>query len=331
MKFTIISDHKPLESIVKKLVSKAPARLQRMLLRLQRYNINLLGKPGRDMIFADTLSRAHLKEDGEEINEEEINAQIHMICSNTASDEKTRKIQEMTQKDDVLQQLKIFITNGWPKQKSDLTGEILSYWSFQEKLSVINGTIYKGHRIVIPKLMRQEILENLHQSHMGISKTKARARETVYWPNINQHIEMLIKKCEVCQTYQKQQQKEPMIPSDIPIYPFQIVASDLFNWNNQDFAIVVDYYSKYWEIERLYDTKSITIVKKMKKMFSRLGIPETLRSDNGPQYTAQVFKEFSKEWNFKNVTSSQEYPKSNGFVERHIQIVKKILTKAKQS
>ena len=122
-----------------------------------------------------------------------------------------------------------------------------------------------------------------------------------------------------------------MIPSDIPIYPFQIVASDLFNWNNQDFVIVVDYYSKYWEIERLYDTKSITIVKKMKKMFSRLGIPEAPRSDNGPQYTAHVFKEFSKEWNFKHVTSSPEYPKSNGFVERHIQIVKNLLGKAKQS
>ena len=71
---TIISDHKPLESIMKKPLSKVPARLQRMLLRLQRYNINLLYKPVRDLIFADTLSRAQLKEDGQEINEEEINA-----------------------------------------------------------------------------------------------------------------------------------------------------------------------------------------------------------------------------------------------------------------
>ena len=62
----------------------------------------------------------------------------------------------------------------------------------------------------------------------------------------------------------------------------------------------------------------------MKIFFSRLGIPETLRSDNGPQYTGLVFKEFSKEWNFKHVTSSPEYPKSNGFIERHIQIVKNL-------
>ena len=93
----------------------------------------------------------------------------------------------------------------------------------------------------------------------------------------------------------------------------------------------MDYYSKYWEIERLYDTKSITVVKKMKKMFLRLGIPETLQSDNGPQYLAQMFRECSKEWNFKHVQNSPEYPKSNGFVERHIQIVKNLLTKAKQS
>ena len=174
-------------------------------------------------------------------------------------------------------------------------------------------------------------MENLHQSHMGISKTNARARETIYWPNIIQHIEIPIKKCEVCQTYLKQQQREPVIPGDIPIYAIQIVASDLFYWNNHDFVIVVDYYSKYSEIERLYDTKSITIVKKMKKMFSRLGIHKTIWSDYGPQHTAQVFKEFSKEWNFKHVTSSPEYSKSNGFVERHIQIVKNLLTKAKQS
>ena len=73
---TIISDHKPLESNMKKPLSKAPARLQHMLLRLQRYNINILHKPGRDMIHADTLLRAHLKEDGEEINEEEMHKYI---------------------------------------------------------------------------------------------------------------------------------------------------------------------------------------------------------------------------------------------------------------
>ena len=77
-----------------------------MLLRLQRYNINILHKSERDMTFAYTFSRAHLKED-----EEEINAQIHMICSNAESNEKTRKIQEMTKKDDVLQQLRILVSN----------------------------------------------------------------------------------------------------------------------------------------------------------------------------------------------------------------------------
>ena len=64
------------------------------------------------MIYGDTLSRAHLKEDGKQINKEEINAEKHMIRSNTASDEKTRQIQEMTQKDNVLQHLKISQMDG---------------------------------------------------------------------------------------------------------------------------------------------------------------------------------------------------------------------------
>ena len=79
---TITSDHKPLEIIMKKPLSKVPASLQQILLQLQRYNINLLYKPGSKMIFVDKLSRVHLKEDREEINEEK-NAQIHMTCSST--------------------------------------------------------------------------------------------------------------------------------------------------------------------------------------------------------------------------------------------------------
>ena len=69
----------------------------------------------------------------------------------------------------------------------------------------------------------------------------------------------------------------------------------------------------------------------MEMIFSRLGIPEVVRSDNGPQYSSATFKEFAETWGFKHVTSSPEYPKSNGMAERHVQTVKQILTKAKES
>ena len=110
----------------------------------------------------------------------------------------------------------------------------------------------------------------------------------------------MIKKCDICQQNQKKQQREPMIPSEVPQYPFQMVGSDLLHWNGQDFVVVVDYYNRYWDVEKLYKTDADTVIKKIKHIFSRMGIPEIFRSDNGPQYSSMKFKKFSEEWGFQH-------------------------------
>ena len=79
-----------------------------------------------------------------------------------------------------------------------------------------------------------------------------------------------------------------------------MVGSDLLKWNGQDFLVVVDYYSRYWDIEKLYRTDSATVIKKLKHIFSRMGIPEVMRSDNGPQYSSSSFKKFAKDWKFQH-------------------------------
>ena len=76
------SDHKPLENILKKPLGAAPARLQRMLLRLQKYDINLIYKPGKLLKVADTLSRAQLAETAEEISEQDMKSQVHLLYAN---------------------------------------------------------------------------------------------------------------------------------------------------------------------------------------------------------------------------------------------------------
>nr|XP_004211966.2 uncharacterized protein K02A2.6-like [Hydra vulgaris] len=166
---------------------------------------------------------------------------------------------------------------------------------------------------------------------MDIEKTKMRARETVFWPSIYKKIEDLVKSCETCLEYTKKQTKELMISSEIPNHSFQIVGTDLFHWNNQDFIIVVDYYSRYWEIKRLHNIQSQTVIKKLKMIFSRLGIPQIVRSDNGTQFKSSEFQKISKEWKFKHITSSPQYQQSNGMAERLVQIAKNLLTKANRS
>ena len=110
-----------------------------------------------------------------------------------------------------------------------------------------------------------------------------------------------------------------------------MAESGLRNWNGQDFVLVVDYYSRYMDIEKLYKTNSATFVKKLKHIFWRMRIPEVMRSDNGPQYSSSIFKKYVKDWRFQHITSGLEYPKCNDLAEKTVQAMKSLLEKAKDN
>ena len=114
----------------------------------------------------------------------------------------------------------------------------------------------------------------------------------------------MLKKCSTCQQNQRKQLREPINASDLAQHPFQMVGSDVLNWNGQDFVSAVDYYSRYWDIEKRYKTDSTTVIKKSKHIFSRMGVPEVMRSDNGPQYSSLRFKKFAEDLKFQHITSS---------------------------
>ena len=119
-----------------------------------------------------------------------------------------------------------------------------------------------------------------------------------------------------------------MISHEIPDRPWQTVGTDLFDWDGSSFVLIVDYYSRFVEIEWLQNTRSATVIKETKAVFSRHGIPEKVISDNGPCYSSQEYAKFAKDWDFNHVTSSPRYPHSNGLSEKFVQTVKRILTKA---
>ena len=75
--------------------------------------------------------------------------------------------------------------------------------------------------------------------------------------------------------------------------------------------MVVDYFSRYPEICQFNSTTSSVIISLLKAMFARDGIPEVLRSDNGPQYASHEFAEFAKAYELQHITSSPRFPQSN--------------------
>nr|XP_006819254.1 PREDICTED: uncharacterized protein K02A2.6-like [Saccoglossus kowalevskii] len=245
------------------------------------------------------------------------------------SDEKLQIIKDETTKDVSLKHLTSVLMNGWPKNKSQLHVSIKEYWKHQDELTIMDEVIFKGERILIPHSLRQEMLKLVHIGHMGIEKSKQRARDILFWPNMNTQIVDMVSKCSICLEYRKSNQKEPMIPTPIPDGPWQTVATDLFMLDNTNYVVVADYYSKFFEVMKLENTRSSTVVNYTKSIFSRHEVPFEVRSDNGPQYTATEYQQFAKECGFKLVTTSPYMSQSNGLAKRTVQTIKNLLKKAR--
>ena len=126
--------------------------------------------------------------------------------------------------------------------------------------------------------------------------------------------------------------RETAQPHDIPSRAWEVVGTDLLNCNNHEYLIIADYYSKFPIISKMNGlTTSNMVISTMKQIFSEHGIPSRVVSDNGPQYSTEAFKEFAQQWQFDHIISSPKFPKSNRFIERQIQTIKKALIKAKQA
>ena len=127
----------------------------------------------------------------------------------------------------------------------------------------------------------------------------------------------MISKCLICCKH-KRQNTEPLKPTPFPEYPWQKVATVLFEWKKTTYVLAVDYYSQYIEVCSLSSTSSASVIHKLKTVFARHGIPDSLMSDNGPQFSSQVFSNFSKDYGFDHVTSSPNYSQASGEAERAV-------------
>ena len=102
----------------------------------------------------------------------------------------------------------------------------------------------------------------------------------------------------------------------------------MFVFENRTYLITVDYYSNFFEVDHLTSTTATAVIKKLKEQFSRYGIPETVFTDNGPQFVCREFREFEREWEFQYSTSSPLHPQSNGKVENSVKTCKLLMKKA---
>ena len=140
-----------------------------------------------------------------------------------------------------------------------------------------------------------------------------------------------ISKCDVCLAHRSTPGKEPLLSHELVARPWSKVAADLCELDGHTLLVIADYYSNFIEVARLNSVTSRSVIKEMKDVFARHGIPDVLVTDNGTQFASAEFAVFAETWSFEHHTSSPRYPQSNGNAENAVQIVKRLFTKCKAS
>jgi len=326
-KVIIHTDHQPLRSIIKKPISLAPPRLQRMLIRLRTYDIDIIYVGANKVLLSDTLSR--LVTPGKDaVTIPNLDVKIAQVLKIKPT--RLETMQHETKTDPALTSLQELITRGWPQSKQDLPEELHPYWCMRDELSILDGLILKGHRVVVPSSQREDTLRRLHDAHQGVSSTLQRARRTVYWPRLKEDVTDLIEKCDECQMLAKRKPItcERQLQASRAM---EIIALDIMEVDRTHFLVGIDFFSGYLMIDRISSLTSNTVISTLIKNFGRFGLCENIISDNGPCFSSEEFARFCKIIDVKHITSSPHYHQSNGRVERAIQTVKQLWKKTKNS
>ena len=322
--FCLQTDHKPLVPLINACdLDKAPVRCQRLLMRMMRFNVTAVHVPGKQLIVADALSRSPLTQAGSE-TERHIKAYVDAVVTNKPmSSEKLEEIRGVTQTDPDLQAVISSVQNGW--RKTHNFPSFSAFYSARHHLSEARGLVLYDDRIVIPKILRADILKKIHAGHQGLTKCRERAKLSVWWPGIGGDIKATVSQCKFYIEHKPKQRHEPLITTALPGGPWQRIAADLCELEGKQYLVVVDYYSRYVEMAHLPSTSSLQVITRLKAIFSRWGVPLELVSDNGLQFTSAEFTDFCKEYGFTHATSSPHYPQANGAAERAVQTAKRLL------
>lgn len=320
----VITDHQPLVGITKKPLHKASKRLQAMQLKLQEYSFSVTYRPGSQNDLADGLSR-------NPVDHPILSETIYVVTTNPFSDARLEEVRKATAEDPALHQLADTVAKGWPETRKEVHESLLPYFSYRDELSIEDGIIYRGERVVIPKQMRLNIMKRTHMGHLGINSALRRAREALFWPGMSNDIRHHVESCDACATYANKQHQETPVMSGVPEQPWMRIAVDLFSWAGKEYLVTTDYHSGYYEFDKLQTTTSEAVIGVIKSHCARFGVPGTIVSDNGPQFSSKEFRIFTQKWSIVHERISPGNSQANGAAEVAVRAAKRLLRKSEHA
>ena len=284
-------------------------------------------RKGMEIPLADALSHVTplpMEEDGIKLPIIAVNVvtvNIPYSCNELDS------IHEETRKDSTLTIFKHYINMGWPCERKMAPQEVHLYWNFREDLSVEDGLVTKGSRLLIPSTLHRNVLEQIHEGHQDMEKCMLKARESVFWLGISDDIQEAVEKCGICQSSSRAA-KPVGIVGEVPPHVWHTLGTDLFYWNKMDYLVVGDYFSKYLLVRKIPNASTHSVIKELGMIYTEFGCPFVVKCDNGLCYSSREFHDFLEFYQIHHITSSPHYPQSNGFAEALVGISKKLMEKS---
>ena len=237
------------------------------------------------------------------------------------------RLKHATNSDPVLSRVLSYTMTGWPKQVDQ---ELHAYYARQNEITVEDGCLLWGMRVIVPHKLRCLVLKELHHTHPGIVRMKSLARIHVCWPRMDRDIESEVKSCGPCQTVRNRPSRAPLHPWAWPEDPWQRIHVDFAGpFMGHMFLIVVDSYSKWLEVIIMQSTIAAKTIEELRNIFARNGIPHQLVSDNGPQFVSDEFRNFMKVNGIRHIRTAVYHPASNGEAECFVQTLKNALKRGK--
>ncbi len=333
---TVYTDHKPLVSIFGNPSSKPPPRIERWALRLQPYQLTVHYRTG-DGNPADYLSRHPSKQTNAASREQKIAEEyVHYIATTSTPKALTvSEIEEATKADVTLQAvLKAIETGNWYEgaQQSGVDTAVFAAWQkVKDELTagVSPQVILRGTRIAVPSKLQERVVNLAHEGHQGVVKTKSLLREKVWFPGIDKMVEKKVQSCCACLVSTPESKREPLAMSPLPKAPWSEVSMDFAELPNSEYLLIItDDYSRYPVVETVKSTSANTVIPKVDKVFSKFGIPDVVKTDNGPPFNSSAFKSFAQTLGFQHRKITPRWPRANGEVERFVRTVKKVIKTA---
>ena len=322
--FILVTDHRPLCKIFgnkESTPTMATARMQRWALTLSTYQYSIEHIKGISNQCADCMSRLPIPKQSRDSAEK-----VHIVVQHDLPVTASQIAKESLHDSQLSIVMKAIQHGRWP---TDSTVDVNPFYMRRHELSIVDGCILWGTRVIIPRIFHKPLLTELHCSHLGMGRMKSLARSYFWWPHLDSEIEELSRNCVECSAASRNPPKAPAHPWMVPQHPWQRIHVDHAKFGKYLLLVTIDAYSKWPEVHIVSSTSAQTTIDKLRMIFATHGLPMTLVSDNGSPFQSKEFHDFISANGIMHRHVPPYHPSSNGLAENMVKTVKQALSKNK--